>query len=439
MEGGNALALNAWTSFTLADLGVLRNGVNFNQGQEGLGLPVIKVKDFQDRVLVPKEGLDELNPNAMSISELMLIQPGDTLIIRSNGNGDMVGRCLYVDATQRPTTFSGFCIRFRPNPDVIHPRFASYLLRSSICRDPWVAYGSGTGIQNINQDIIGRTKVEIPDLGIQATIAGLLGVIDDKLELNRKMNRTLEEMAQGLFRSWFIDFDPVVANSEDRRPIGVPKAIAPMFPDHFEDSELGPIPQGWKVARVGSEFRIVMGQSPPGKTYNDQGIGLPFYQGRTDFTFRYPSRRIYCSAATRFAEPGDTLVSVRAPVGDINLASESCSIGRGVAAVRHISGAGSYTYYCMNGLREAFDVYNGEGTLFGAINRPGFDGILFVCPPPSLIQAFEKVAFRLDQLIESNEKESRVLKNLRDTMIDPLLSGELSLSEAKGLIEKAMQ
>jgi type I restriction enzyme S subunit len=116
-------------------------------------------------------------------------------------------------------------------------------------------------------------------------------------------------------------------------------------------------------------FNLTMGQSPPGDTYNEEGNGLPFYQGRTDFGFRFPIRRIYRTAPTRYAKPGDTLVSVRAPVGDINMANEECCIGQGVAAVRHKSGATSFTYHLMANLYPDFARFEAEGTVFGSINK----------------------------------------------------------------------
>src|SRR5690606_23667137 len=109
-----------------------------------------------------------------------------------------------------------------------------------------------------------------------------------------------------------------------------------------------------------------------GDTYNEVGDGLPFYQGRVDFGSRFPRRRVYCSAPTRFAERDDTLVSVRAPVGDVNMASERCAIGRGVAAVRHSTGARSYTFQAMKEAGHLFAKFNAEGTVFGAINKKDF-------------------------------------------------------------------
>ena len=159
-------------------------------------------------------------------------------------------------------------------------------------------------------------------------------------------------------------------------PAGMDAATATLFPSAFQDSLLGEIPEGWEVATVGEEFNLTMGQSPPGSTYNEDGDGLPFYQGRKDFGFRYPTRRVYCNAPTRLAKKDDTLVSVRAPVGDINMVEEKCCIGRGVAVIRHKTGSRSYTYYAMQFLREDFALYEAEGTVFGAINKTGFQTLL---------------------------------------------------------------
>ncbi|MGH9372244.1 MAG: restriction endonuclease subunit S, partial [Vicinamibacterales bacterium] len=240
------------------------------------------------------------------------------------------------------------------------------------------------------------------------------------------------------FKSWFVDFEPVAAKRDGRRPVGVPAEAINLFPNHFDDSEFGPIPQGWRVARVGDHFSVTMGQSPPGSTYNEIGDGLPFYQGRTDFGFRYPTRRVYCTAPTRFAQAGDTLVSVRAPVGDANLAAEQCAIGRGVAAVRHKDGQASFTYYAMRSLRDEFDIYEGEGTLFGAIGGEHFRQLPFVHPTVPVLNAFEALIGSTDALIESNMRESRALAELRDTLLGPLLSGELTIKAAEKTVGAAL-
>ena len=251
------------------------------------------------------------------------------------------------------------------------------------------------------------------------------------------MNATLEAMARALFKSWFVDFDPVRAKAEGRNP-GLPKHIVNLFPDRIDASDLGDIPAGWRMGTVDEEFNLTMGQSPPGDTYNEIGDGLPFYQGRTDFGFRFPNRRVYCSAPTRIAKKGDTLVSVRAPVGDINMADERCCIGRGVAGVRHKTGARSYTYYAMRTLEESFARFEAEGTVFGSINKNDFHNLVSVTPRPNLVDYFESVVGLLDDKIETNENQSCTLAALRDALLPKLISGELRLKDVERIIGRAV-
>ena len=204
--------------------------------------------------------------------------------------------------------------------------------------------------------------------------------------------------------------------------------LLPCSLQHSKTRRWGKFRRGWEVTTVGKEFNLTMGQSPPGSTYNETGDGLPFYQGRKDFGFRYPTRRVYCNAPTRLAKKDDTLVSVRAPVGDINMAEETCCIGRGVAAIRHKTGSRSYTYYAMQFLREDFALYEAEGTVFGAINKTGFQTLSQLRPSDGIIEAFEGLVYPMDQSIENNENQSRTLSQIRDTLLPKLISGELDIS-----------
>ena len=176
-----------------------------------------------------------------------------------------------------------------------------------------------------------------------------------------------------------------------------------------------------------------MGQSPPGNTYNRQGKGLPFFQGRTDFGFRYPENREFCTAPIRVAQSEDTLVSVRAPVGDINMAYEKCCIGRGMAALRHKSGSSSFTYYAIGAIQRELQQYEHTGTVFGAINKGQFEGLKIVEPPPKFVSSFETLALQLDKRLRSNRAGSRTLAALRDVLRPRLVSGILRIKgmEAK--------
>jgi type I restriction enzyme S subunit len=271
------------------------------------------------------------------------------------------------------------------------------------------------------------------------------------------MNETLEAMAQALFKSWFVDFDPVIDNAlasgkeippefseraavraalgDKRQPL--PAEIRTLFPDEFTDSaELGWIPKGWEVSTVGKEFDVTMGQSPPGSTYNENGAGIAFFQGRADFGYRYPSNRVYCTAPKRFANKGDTLVCVRAPVGDVNIAHGDCCIGRGLSAVRHKTGSRSYTYYSMRELREHFNKFEAEGTVFGSINQNDFKSLPNLKIDIKLLESFEVQAGGLDTKIEQNSLAILNLTSLRDTLLPKLLSGEIRIPDAKKMVEE---
>jgi len=292
-----------------------------------------------------------------------------------------------------------------------------------------LAYSKGSVQQVINLKDLKAVKIPLPELEVQRLIATSMQAFDDRITLLRETNTTLEAIAQAQFKSWFMDFDPVHAKMQGRAPEGMDEATAALFPDSFEESELGPVPMGWRFSTLGKSFELTMGQSPPGDTYNQSEDGLPFYQGRTDFGFRFPTKRIFCNAPTRLAEIGDALVSVRAPVGDVNMAIERCCIGRGVASVRHQSGCLGYTLYAMKNLGAHFKNFDTEGTIFGSINKKDFEALPVVVPSQGVLVAFDEISKSLDGSIEINEQKIRVLVEIRDTLLPRLLSGQLSVSD----------
>jgi type I restriction enzyme S subunit len=240
-------------------------------------------------------------------------------------------------------------------------------------------------------------------------------------------------MASALFKSWFVDFDPVLAKQENR-PTGLPPELDTLFPDSFEDSSLGPIPTGWRVGSVGDVCNVVMGQSPPGSTYNSNADGMPFYQGSTDFEAFFPKVRIYCTQPTRMASEGDVLLSVRAPVGTINFASSDCCIGRGVASVIHRDGLRSFTYQLLKHLASDFETYNGEGTVFGSINKVTLANIPVINPPEGIAYQYDSNYGSFEPSVRVNTHLIRTLTNLRDTLLPKLISGELRVPEAEQMV-----
>ena len=226
-------------------------------------------------------------------------------------------------------------------------------------------YITGSTIPKLSQRSLNSILIPCPTIAEQDKIVALLGALDNKIELNRRMNETLEAMARAIFKDWFVDFGPTRARAEGRAPYLTADQWN-LFPSALDDEDK---PVAWRAGTVGDCFRLTMGQSPPGSTYNDDGKGLPFFQGRTDFGLRYPGNRKYCTAPTRIAECDDTLVSVRAPVGDINMAWEKCCAGRGVAALRHMSGSRSFTYYSAWAIQQELKQYEHTGTVLAQSTR----------------------------------------------------------------------
>ena len=247
------------------------------------------------------------------------------------------------------------------------------------------------------------------------------------------MNETLEAMAWAIFKDWFVDFGPTRAKAQGRDPY-LAAELWDLFPELLDEEGL---PTGWQLGLLDGFFHLTMGQSPPGSSYNDDGIGLPFFQGRTDFGFRYPKNRKFCTAPTRIAERDDTLVSVRAPVGDINMAWEKCCTGRGVSALRHRSGARSFTYYSARAIQQELKQYEHTGTVFGAINKKQLEALDVVEPTPEMVMLFEDQVGALDDLIRKNTSESHILTRTRDLLLPKLMSGEIGLREAEHAVEAA--
>lgn len=355
------------------------------------------------------------------------VQPGDIVYSTVRPNQRHFG--LLKEVPENFLASTGFSV-IRGKDGRAHTDFLYWFLAQDHIVEQLhtIAEHSTTAYPSIRPADIGQLKLDLPPLSEQRAIAHILGTLDDKIELNRRMNETLEEMARAIFKDWFVDFGPTRAKMEGR-DTGLPAEVAALFPDRLVESELGEMPEGWESGTVGECFYLTMGQSPPSSTYNEHGEGLPFFQGRTDFGFRYPENRKFCTAPTRIAQPEDTLVSVRAPVGDINMAWEQCCIGRGVAALRHKLGSSSFTYYAAGALQRAIQQYEHTGTVFGAINKQQFEEIPTIEPTSDVVDAFGTFALQFDRRIRSNVAESRTLAALRDALLPKLVSGKLRVTQ----------
>ncbi len=353
---------------------------------------------------------------------------GDTLMARitpSLENGKIARYCAKSGGSEYAHGSTEFIVT-RGRPDVTDDTFAYYLARSSRLRQYAIGQMTGTsGRQRVPVSALSDCCVSIPPISAQRQYVHVLTKLDDKIHLNQQQDGTLTELIQAIYKAWFV---PMRNDAEAKSINYITQDIINLFPEEFVNVDIGSIPKGWTVERLGDCYSIVMGQSPPSRTYSTESdVGLPFFQGSADFGLHFPKNRVYCSLPKRIAQPGSTLISVRAPVGHANIAYEKCCIGRGLAAVLHQSGCVSFTFHAIREIQHRLTEYNAMGTVFGAINKKQLANIRVVQPPIEAIRMFERLTFPLYSALVANVAESTLLANVRDSLIDYLLADSNSL------------
>ena len=351
-------------------------------------------------------------------------------------------------------------VLLRADRNKISAEYLYWSLRSSfVQRQILINEGTGATVSNMRIPVL--KALEIPRLAsieIENKKARDLSNIQNKIQLNTQINQTLEQIAQALFKSWFVDFDPVRAKvqalsdglSLEQAELAAMQtisgktpeeltALSQTQPDRYEElaetAKAFPcemvevdgveVPKGWELSTIGDCYDVVMGQSPKGETYNENKQGMFFYQGRAEFGWRFPTPRLFTTDLKRIAEQNSILMSVRAPVGDINIALEKCCIGRGLAALQHKSKSLSFGLYQIQSIKPELDLFNGEGTVFGSINQANLKNIQIINPDEKFIQLFEKYLSSCDSKIMNNEIENNALKEIRDLLLPRLLSGKI--------------
>lgn len=287
-------------------------------------------------------------------------------------------------------------------------RFVYYALREA--RRDLIAGAAGAAQQNINQGQIRAFRIRVPEPSTQRRIGALLGAIDDLIENSRRRIALLEQMAQAIYREWFVHLH--YPGHED---------------DELVDSPLGPLPQGWSVLSLSRVASIVMGHSPKSEHYNDAREGLPFHQGVANFGPHYPHHRLYCRIDGRIAEANDHLVSVRAPVGRINRSDRRVVIGRGLAAVRSKAGLQSLLGHELRRVFREEDSMGG-GTIFKAITKGDLEGIPIIQPTAKIGRRAEEILAIHDEMIRVLTFGSRALASLRDLLLPKLVTGAIDVS-----------
>ncbi|MBA3882861.1 MAG: restriction endonuclease subunit S [Chthoniobacterales bacterium] len=315
------------------------------------------------------------------------------------------------------------------------PQFASYLLRTVDFR----SCSDKSSVPGVNRNDLHQIPVLRPPVAEQKAIAAVLGALDDKIELNRRMNATLEAMARALFQSWFVDFDPVRAKLDGRQPAGLNESAAALFPAAFEDSEVGHIPRGWTVEPVGQVVDCVGGGTPTTAEPKYWEGGTHHWTTPKDFSsLQAPflldtDRKLTAAGIAKISSgllpAGTLLLSSRAPVGYLAIAATPVAINQGFIALKPNERASNFFMlsWCQTNMAEIES--RATGTTFAEISKHNFRPIPVVLPPERLMAAFSAKVAPLYAQITANLRQSRTLATLRDTLLPKLLSGQL---RAKG-------
>jgi Restriction endonuclease S subunits len=333
-------------------------------------------------------------------------------------------------------------VLLRADGTKLFPPFLRWLVRGP---DWWKQVGTFINVGAVFDSLkcvdIPNFRLPLPPLSEQQAIAVVLSALDDKIELNRRMNATLEAMACALFQSWFVDFAPVRAKLDGRQPVGLDEATAAMFPSTFQDSSAGHIPRGWTVEPVGQVVECVGGGTPSTAEPKYWEGGTHHWTTPKDFSsLQAPilldtDRKLTDAGIARISSgllpAGTLLMSSRAPVGYLAIAAVPVAINQGFIAMKCNDRASNYFMlnWCQTNMAEIES--RATGTTFAEISKRNFRPISVVLPPKELVVAFNTKAAPLYERITANLHQSCTLATLRDTLLPKLLSGELRLKSTE--------
>ena len=422
---GRAIAIGPFGSRMKADAYVA-NGVPVIRGNNISGTRVF-VDDF---VFVSEETADELRS--------CNVFAGD-LVFPHRGAIGQVG--IVPDDGTRRYMLSTSLMKLSCNREIVDPLFIFYFFRSPPGRHALLQHASTVGTPGIGQPLtsLRSIRLTVPPLSEQRAIAHILGTLDDKIELNRRMNETLEAMARALFKSWFVDFDPVRAKAEGRDP-GLPKPLADLFPDSFEDSELGQIPKGWKVKPLPEVIEVNpscalrkgdvapyldMANMPTRGHTPDEIVERPFGSG-----MRFKNGDTLVARITPCLENGKTAFVDFLQDGQVGWGSTEYIVLRPKPPLP------SQFAYCLarsNGFRE-FAIQSMTGSS-GRQRVPAesLSHYLLVMPGDQITRHFGRIVRPLFLRASGATRECRALATTRDTLLPKLLSGEIMTSKAEAL------
>ena len=431
-----------YRDFLLGDLGVLDRGKSrhrprYAEHLYGGPYPFVQTGDI-------KAANGRLRSFVQTYSEAGLAQsrlwPANTLCITIAANIAETALLTF------PACFPDSVVGFAANEEVCDVRYIEYWFRAF--RDDVRQRSYGTVQENINLEVLRGLKLSLPPVDTQRHVADALGLLDDRIDLLRQTNATLESIAQALFKSWFIDFDPVRAKAEGREPEGMDAATAALFPAEFEESAMGLIPKGWTVQPIGDLVEAVGGSTPDTKNDAFWEPALHHWTSPKDLsgatasvlldTERKVSDLGLAKISSGLLPVGTLLMSSRAPIGYLSLSQIPVAINQGYIAMP--PGGRLPPEYMYFWCQLNMDAIKGRanGSTFMEISKKAFRPIPAILPSPEVVKRFHEFAITVFSRVAANERQAQALAELRDTLLPRLISGKLRLSTARDAVEGAV-
>ena len=366
---------------------------------------------------------------------------GDIVITREAPMGDV---CLIPEGLR--CCLGQRQVLLRPDPQKVDARFLLFALQS-----PYIQFqigwneGTGSTVSNLRIPVLESLKIPTPPMSLQVEIATTLGALDDRITLLRETNATLEAIAQALFKSWFVDFDPVRAKMEGRAPEGMDEATAALFPDALEESELGWVPKGWNTQTFRDTINIIGGGTPKTSNPDFWGGEIPWFSvvdapNATDVfvvdTDKHITEAGLNGSSTKLLPTGTTIISARGTVGRLALTGRPMAMNQSCYGLLGKAGDAYFTYFSTTRLVEQLK-QRAHGSVFDTITQDTFSGVMVSYPRREVIAAFEVSVEPLMLRLRENLLQSETLATLRDTLLPRLISGQLRLPEAQALVAVA--
>lgn len=423
----------------------LRNGVYKSKEHHGRGVKVVNMGE-----LFGHSRLRDVPMKRLALTEPELrkstLRPGDLLFARRSLVAEGAGKCSVVKQVNEPTTFESSIIRARPDPRLVDSDYLYYYFGSPQGRELMRTILRQVAVSGIASSDLAELRVPVPSIEVQRKCARILELMDDRIDLLRETNTTLESIAQALFKSWFIDFDPVRAKAEGREPEGMNATTAALLPAEFEESALGLIPKGWTVTPF-SETVNVLGGGTPKTTIAEYWNGdIPWFsvvdapaegQVFTLFTEKSVTLAGVENSSTRVLPAWTTIISARGTVGKLAMVARPMAMNQSCygLATRQ-TGAEAVVY--LSAQRLVHDLKRlAHGGVFDTITRDTLASVHVVRASPEVTAAFGSLVRPIFEQIQAGVSKMATLVEIRDALLPRLISGKLRLHEAHPQLEEA--